>query len=123
MANIKFVGSPVVLDTVGTYEFGDGGNEDVSTHVFQYVSNGGTISLLPQFKVRDTVGAQVYTNIPYVRRTLAGTASDDTVVIAALTADFTIKVDSTGGRVALNVTAVTGPFGKVYCSIVRGRAA
>lgn len=113
--------SPFTIDAVGVYELGDGSYALPSTHIIQFVGSTFTGSMVPQMKIRGPANdAAAYTNIPYARRTLGGVAQDDTVVIAALTADYTIKIDSSGGKIALNVTALSAGTGKVYWAVVAG---
>ena len=120
MANANITSNPVPLTAVvQSLVFGNGSPFLPSTHVFQFVG-ASVVGLSITVKARVTNSGLAFTEIPYVRRTLAGVAQDDTPVIAALTGDFTIKVDSTGLDLMLDVTAWTSGTGTLGYRVVAG---
>lgn len=104
MATVLIGSSPFTIASADTFPIGSGGPNQPSTHVIQGVSAAfaGT-GLVIKGRV---IGSNLaYTNIPYDRRSLAGVAQDDTVVIAPLTGSFIIKIDSSGLDIAIDASA------------------
>lgn len=104
----------------GTLEIGGAGTIANGSKVIHIITDGdfdGSISV--EGKV---VGApdSTYEPIPYRRRNLAGTASDDTVVSAAITDDALIEVNCTGLEVALVTSSMTAGEAVVYHVAVSG---
>jgi hypothetical protein len=63
--------------------------------------------------------AGAWVALPYVRRDLAGTGSDDTTVIAALTNSFLIRVEASGLDVALDASAGGWSGGSMAVNVSR----
>jgi hypothetical protein len=57
--------------------------------------------------------------IPYVRRMLVATASDDTVVIAALPTAFLIRVEASGLDISLDASGGGWASGKMAVNVSR----
>lgn len=90
-------------------ELGDAGGEVVGTIVVQLTGTGWSGSVVVKGRVRGASEHGVsYAPIPYVRRSLAGAASDDATVSAALTGDAIIEVNAAGLQVALDHAHVGG---------------
>lgn len=94
--------SPIFsINAASNYPIGNGSDSTTSTLVIQgtSVSFSGT-GLVVKARAHGTT--QAWVPIPYVRRSLAGAASDDTVVSAALSGSFLIKIDATGLEISLD---------------------
>jgi hypothetical protein len=104
VATVLIGSSPFTITSADVFPIGSGGANQPSTHVIQGVSAAfaGTGLII---KGRVIGSALAFTPIPYDRRNIASVASDDTVASAALTANFIIKVDSTGLDIAIDASA------------------
>ena len=123
MATIIPTGTQFTIASADLFVLGDASDAFVGTFTLQgtaaaFVGTG----LVVKGRVRDSGAAWV--PIPYVRRSLAAAASDDTVVSAALAGSFLIKVDATGLEIALdNGTGYTSGSFVVEVCRVEGAAA
>ena len=105
MANLPVISSPVSIVSADTYIIGQGSEHSASTCLIQFTNSSFTGSVT--IKARKARSAGAFVPIPYIRRDLAGTVSDDTSVTAAITAAAMIKVDATGLQIAIDCTAFT----------------
>lgn len=110
----------------GNYVLGEGSPEMVSTAVFQITVASGTISIIIkgrsiQKNARRDGDNIAFVPIPYVRRNLGGTVSDDTTVSAAFTAGAIVKADVTGLQFSLEIDQTNG-VGAVYWTVHEGSA-
>ena len=111
----------------GNYVLGDGSSEVVSMLVLHVVVASGTVSIVPKVRsshasARRNVDDIVFQPIPYVRRNVGGTVSDDTAVSDAIAATGIFKVDISGFQASLEIDQTDGA-GVVYWSIVAGAGA
>jgi hypothetical protein len=124
MATVQISGPKFTIDAASAYQLGGAGEAVTGTVVIQCTVSAfvGTGLIVKARKKGSATAALV--PIPYVRRSLAGAASDDTVVSAALTGSFLIKVDASGLDIFLDATGgYTSGSVVVEWEPVRGSAA
>lgn len=107
-----------VINSADTYVLGNAADGVVGTIVVQGVSDSFVGTLVVKGRVKGSGAA--FVEIPYTRRNLAGTVSDDTSVVADLTDSFLIAVDAAGLDVALDCTAYTSGSLTAYPIALRG---
>lgn len=111
----------------GNYVLGEGSEMLVSTLILQIVVASGTVSITPKGRIMNRVArrgqdAIAFQPIPYVRRNVNGSVSDDTAVSAAIAATGIFKVDISGLQPSLEIDQTDG-VGAVYWRVVEGAAA
>lgn len=112
-----------VINSADNYVYGNADNSLPSTWLFHGVASSfvGTGLVVKGRKANTTA---TFLPIPYVRRYVSAAASDDTVVSAALSGTFIIKVDATGLDISLdNTTGYTSGSFTVYAKSLSGAAA
>lgn len=119
----------LVLDSLvtGNYPLGGVSQEMVGTMVLHIVVTSGTISIVIKGRsntkhARRNFDEATFLPIPYTRRNVAGSVSDDTTVSAAITASGIFKVDASGLDISLEITQTSG-VGVVYWGPLEGAAA
>ena len=96
-----------------TYILGNTGDSTVGTWVVQAVESAFVGSIVVKARLKGSAAA--FVAIPYTRRNLDGTVSDDTSVTTTLTdMGFLIEVNGAGLDVALDCTAYTSGALDVY---------
>lgn len=111
----------------GNYVLSEGSHSIVSTLVLHVVVSSGTISITPKARsvqkdARRNKDNIAFQPIPYVRRNVGGSVSDDTIVSAAITATGIFKVDISGLQPSLEIDQTSG-VGSVYWTVLEGAAA
>lgn len=107
MSDVVKSGPNFLIDSTANYVIGDGASGSVSTILAQFKDTGsfsGSIVVKGQAKGS---GAG-FVAIPYVRRNLGGTVSDDTSVSAALTGAFLIEINAAGLDISFDNTHTSG---------------
>lgn len=112
MANVPVISSGTRTSGVNTYVLGNAAQGAVGSTAIQIVGNTFTGSFTVVGRIRGSSAA--FVAIPYKRRNLGGTASDDTVVSAAITASAVIFVDAAGLDIALDLTANAAGTADIY---------
>jgi hypothetical protein len=101
------------INSADTYILGNTGDGTVGTWVIQAEESTFVGSIV--VKGRRKSSAAPFLAIPYTRRNLAGTVSDDTSVTATITdSGFLIEVNAAGLDIALDCTAYTSGSLSVY---------
>ena len=99
----------------GNYDYPNTSDREVTTRAFQLVNDaalaGATFTL--QAKVMGAPDT-AYDEIPYKRRNLLGTVSDDTIVSAVLGLGFIIQVDCAGMDLRFVVASRTSGSATLY---------
>lgn len=116
MANVICPITPFTIDATNNFVLGDVG-DDAGKIVIEGTSSSFSGSIVVKGRPRRSSAA--FVALPYKRRNLGGTASDDTTVSAALTAAFLIEVDATGLDVSLDNTHTSG---SMSVDVARARA-
>lgn len=112
----------------GNYVLGGGSDGMVSTLLLHIVVTSGTISIIPKGRSIQTNARRDGDNIafqpvPYTRRNVASTVSDDTTVSAAIAATGVFKVDITGLQPSLEIDVTGAVVGAAYWKVLEGAAA
>lgn len=106
MADVQSTSTGFTVDGSNRYILGNAADGIVGSMAIQItVPSAWSGSIVVQGRVK---GSGSWVAIPYKRRNLGGTVSDDTSVSAALTAAALIFVDAAGLDVALNNTHTSG---------------
>ncbi len=118
MADVVTHTPSFLVDATTNYVVGDGSAQNVSTIVAQFVNTGSfSGSIVVKGRARGTDATLVA--IPYKRRNLGGSVSDDTTVSAALTAAFLIEINATGLDISFDNTHTSGS-GTMYVRRLEG---
>jgi hypothetical protein len=112
----------------GNYVLSEGSPSIVATLVLHVVVTSGTISIIPkarslQKNARRDADNVAFQPVPYVRRNVGGTVSDDTAVSTAIAATGIFKVDITGLQPSLEIDVTGAVVGAIYWTVVEGAAA
>lgn len=108
MANVVVSRPSVVIDGTNNYIVGDAGASAETSSVVAQLVDTGTFSGSIVVKGRPKGSAAAFVAIPYRKRNLSGTASDDSIVSDALTAAFLIEVNASGLDISFDNTHTSG---------------
>jgi hypothetical protein len=113
MANVPVVGRSFKIDGANRYILGKASKGLVSMWLIQIINDntlaGHTITIMQR------VEGGVFVPIPYRKRYLTSLVGDDSVVNVAVALDALIKVDASGGEIAIDVTGSITGSATVYC--------
>jgi hypothetical protein len=113
----KYPADEFTLNSASEYVIGGDAGQGGAFMLIQLVSSSFSGSVTVKARASGSAAAEV--PIPYKRRNLGGTVSDDTVVSAAITDSALIEVNCLGLDVVLDCTTYTSGSLAVY---VRPRA-
>lgn len=108
----------ITLEATGEYSLGNAAEESVGSMKLTFVGASWNGSVQIQGRHHGS-GLTAGVAIPYRRLHVGGTASDNTYVSAAITADAKIVVEGDGDDVILNYTHTSGTC-DVYIAPLKG---